>query len=175
MSKSEEKEDSGSSAAAPLPSQQQQQQQPPPGYYRIDIRIFIIFLTIVMAISFVAGVVLVPSLGQLLHQIINENRGDATTTTTSSSSATTTTTNGKQIDISNSAKVVRDAYLINASEGWKKSAQNKESSSINKSGVELHLPAGQHLLVDMKNVDGSFLNSEERLSKAIVDTVKLAG
>jgi len=34
-----------------------------------------------------------------------------------------------------------------------------------------HLPAGQHLLVDMKNIDGNFLNSEERLAHAMVDVV----
>jgi S-adenosylmethionine decarboxylase proenzyme len=40
---------------------------------------------------------------------------------------------------------------------------------------DLHLPAGQHLLVDIEGVDESFLNSEERLSKAMVDTVTEAG
>eukprot|EP00581_Thalassiosira_minuscula_P014658 CAMPEP_0183716256 /NCGR_PEP_ID=MMETSP0737-20130205/10237_1 /TAXON_ID=385413 /ORGANISM="Thalassiosira miniscula, Strain CCMP1093" /LENGTH=45 /DNA_ID= /DNA_START= /DNA_END= /DNA_ORIENTATION= len=34
----------------------------------------------------------------------------------------------------------------------------KEEEDFNDS--DLHLPAGQHLLVDMKNVDSSFLNSE---------------
>jgi len=36
---------------------------------------------------------------------------------------------------------------------------------------EEHLPAGQHLLVDMKDVDGTFLNSEELLAQAMVDVV----
>lgn len=35
----------------------------------------------------------------------------------------------------------------------------------------LHLPAGQHLLVDIKNVDGNFLNSEERLAQAMVEVI----
>jgi len=34
-----------------------------------------------------------------------------------------------------------------------------------------HLPAGQHLLVDIKNVDRTFLNSETRLARAMVDVV----
>lgn len=34
-----------------------------------------------------------------------------------------------------------------------------------------HLPAGQHLLVDIKDVDSDFLNSEERLAQAMVDVV----
>ena len=33
----------------------------------------------------------------------------------------------------------------------------------------LHLPAGQHLLVDVKDVDSEFLNSEERLASAMID------
>ena len=39
---------------------------------------------------------------------------------------------------------------------------------------EEHLPAGQHLLVDIKNVDGSFLNSKERLAHAMVGVVNEA-
>ena len=35
-------------------------------------------------------------------------------------------------------------------------------------------PAGEHLMVDIKNVDGAFLNSEQLLSRAMVDVVKAA-
>jgi len=35
----------------------------------------------------------------------------------------------------------------------------------------LHLPAGQHLLVDIKDVDSLFLNSEERLAAAMVELI----
>ena len=35
----------------------------------------------------------------------------------------------------------------------------------------LHLPAGQHLLVDIKDVDSNFLNSEERLAFALVELI----
>lgn len=34
-----------------------------------------------------------------------------------------------------------------------------------------HLPAGQHLLVDIKNVNHDFLTSEQRLAQAMVDVV----
>ena len=37
---------------------------------------------------------------------------------------------------------------------------------------EEHLPAGQHLLVDIKNVDGNFLNSAERLAEAMISVVE---
>lgn len=36
-------------------------------------------------------------------------------------------------------------------------------------------PSGHHLLVDIMGVEGDFLDSEERLSKALVDTVREAG
>ncbi len=48
------------------------------------------------------------------------------------------------------------------------------SPSSNETGDEddeEHLPAGQHLLIDIKNVDGTFLNSEVRLARAMVDVV----
>lgn len=35
----------------------------------------------------------------------------------------------------------------------------------------LHLPAGQHLLVDIKDVDSAFLDSEERLASAMVELI----
>lgn len=40
---------------------------------------------------------------------------------------------------------------------------------------EQHRPSGQHLLLDIKGVDSDFLNSEERLSTAMVDTVSESG
>jgi len=38
-----------------------------------------------------------------------------------------------------------------------------------------YMPAGQHLLVDIKNVEEAFLNSEERLADAMVQSVEAAG
>ena len=40
---------------------------------------------------------------------------------------------------------------------------------------ELHLPAGQHLLMDIRNVEAAFLASEERLAKAMLDVVGNCG
>jgi S-adenosylmethionine decarboxylase proenzyme len=37
---------------------------------------------------------------------------------------------------------------------------------------EIHQPRGQHLLVDIKNVDGAFLNSEEQLASAMLNLTK---
>mmetsp|Transcript_6974 Transcript_6974/g.14557 ORF Transcript_6974/g.14557 Transcript_6974/m.14557 type:complete len:939 (+) Transcript_6974:74-2890(+) len=35
----------------------------------------------------------------------------------------------------------------------------------------LHLPAGQHLLVDIKDIDSNFLDSEERLATAMIELI----
>ena len=40
---------------------------------------------------------------------------------------------------------------------------------------ELHEPSGHHLLVDIKSVNGKFLNSEEKLAQAMIDLVELSG
>jgi len=55
--------------------------------------------------------------------------------------------------------------------------ENDEGAAVPPPGGddEEHLPAGQHLLVDIKNVDGSFLDDEERLAQAMVDLCKETG
>jgi S-adenosylmethionine decarboxylase proenzyme len=40
---------------------------------------------------------------------------------------------------------------------------------------QVHLPAGQHLLLDIENVDGNFLNSEERLAHAMLELIDECG
>lgn len=40
---------------------------------------------------------------------------------------------------------------------------------------EEHLPAGQHLLLDLENIDSQFLNSEERLASAMLELVDQCG
>jgi spermidine synthase len=40
---------------------------------------------------------------------------------------------------------------------------------------ELHQPSGHHLMVDIKSVNGKFLNSEEKLAKAMIDLVEMSG
>lgn len=55
---------------------------------------------------------------------------------------------------------------------------NSALSSLDPRVIEAaseHLPAGQHLLVDMEGIDSEFLNSEERLSKAMLEVVVESG
>ena len=49
-----------------------------------------------------------------------------------------------------------------------------KAAEVSEEDDEEHLPAGQHLLVDLKGVDASFLNSEERLADAMVEVVNQA-
>lgn len=50
-------------------------------------------------------------------------------------------------------------------------AMNSDDSLHNDDSDGLHLPAGQHLLVDIKDVDSNFLNSEERLATAMIELI----
>ena len=50
--------------------------------------------------------------------------------------------------------------------------KDKEEYVIDKDNDDLHLPAGQHLLVDIKHVNPYFLNSEVRLAEAMIKLTK---
>mmetsp|Transcript_42960 Transcript_42960/g.90246 ORF Transcript_42960/g.90246 Transcript_42960/m.90246 type:complete len:925 (+) Transcript_42960:227-3001(+) len=69
------------------------------------------------------------------------------------------------------------AYSLNlhakedVDEEYNNQQEQKASKDREDDADDLHLPAGQHLLVDMKNVDSSFLNSEVRLSRAMIDLI----
>ena len=55
------------------------------------------------------------------------------------------------------------------------STTSTEENSTMADEEEDHLPAGQHLLIDIENVDGIFLNSEERLAEAMITLVNQCG
>eukprot|EP00526_Cylindrotheca_closterium_P006994 CAMPEP_0113638774 /NCGR_PEP_ID=MMETSP0017_2-20120614/20325_1 /TAXON_ID=2856 /ORGANISM="Cylindrotheca closterium" /LENGTH=740 /DNA_ID=CAMNT_0000549923 /DNA_START=115 /DNA_END=2337 /DNA_ORIENTATION=- /assembly_acc=CAM_ASM_000147 len=51
----------------------------------------------------------------------------------------------------------------------------EDAAALKEDSELLHEPAGQHLLVDIKGIEAAFLDSEERLAHAMVETVKGAG
>ena len=60
------------------------------------------------------------------------------------------------------------------------SAKQQAPRSLELSKADLftsleHSPSGQHLLVDMEGIEAAFLDSEERISRAMVQTVQEAG
>ncbi len=54
----------------------------------------------------------------------------------------------------------------------KKEGENNEHKPLLR---DQNNPSGQHLLVDIKNLDAAFLNSESRLADAMQETVKVGG
>lgn len=101
-------------------------------------------------------------------------------------SAGSATSNTVQIDRSSSASTfqleskISDSDPISQSQNTSYQQQPVESSieigedeesTDNSHDSDLHLPAGQHLLVDIKNVDSEFLNSEQRLATAMVELI----
>jgi len=50
------------------------------------------------------------------------------------------------------------------------SGDHEDDDSQNEEEEE-HLPVGQHILIDIKNVDGEFLNSDARLAKAMIELI----
>lgn len=117
----------------------QQQQQPHHEHgFAIDIRWFLLVITLSMGASFYAGVAYGP------------------------------------IEFAPLSPPVRSTNGVPQQDS---AATLARTSSLPKSGGggEEHLPAGQHLLVDLKGMDSDFLNSEERLSKAMVEVVRETG
>jgi hypothetical protein len=133
------------------------------GRFSIDIRLFLVIVTLTMTVSFMAGIY-----GVTDNYYKNDIVGSYYETMAMQylfpslfPSDTGLATNDNGATLPNSSNpVVRDNFLT-----------NDQIKVIE----DEHRPSGQHLLVDMKGVDGDFLNSEERLSKALVDTVKEAG
>jgi len=113
--------------------------------YAVDIRVFVSVIVIAMAVSFGVGVGLGPT---------SYNPVPSSTMSTSQQQA--------------SSLPPVTSVEMNAAE----SALAALAAADN---GELHEPAGQHLLVDIKGIEAAFLDSEERLAKAMVDTVNHAG
>ena len=174
-------------------------ESPHQGGYAIDVRYFIIMLFTAMTVFFTIGFLTAPlppshasyNFSSLHNEGINTL---ANTISTSDNSETTITAADpiKRTQVKHSSeigsKIDSDDHLnehhVNFQEpSYEDLGQGEgviqRTAAIEKaqsSAVEeQHLPQGQHLLVDIKNVSAKFLNSEERLAQAMVDTVKKAG
>mmetsp|Transcript_7408 Transcript_7408/g.10829 ORF Transcript_7408/g.10829 Transcript_7408/m.10829 type:complete len:796 (+) Transcript_7408:55-2442(+) len=160
----------------------------PPKRAAIDIRIFLTVITVAMACAFSIGVAIGPS-----PQII------PTDFTSSSGSIGTIEADADGASSEEKVKATRRSKTKHSSEIGKKIINSdlnerhvnfqqpsledfgdgagavKYDATTVGNGDEEHLPAGQHLLVDLMNVEAAFLNSERRLSDAIVESVRGAG
>ena len=70
---------------------------------------------------------------------------------------------------------VDDAGSLESSNKQCRSSTNDTCDGVFEAIEEEHLPAGQHLLIDIEHVDASFLNSEERLAVAMLELVNECG
>lgn len=138
---------------------------PNDGRFSIDVRLFLVLVTVTMTFSFMAGIY-----GVTDNYYKNDVVGSYYETMAMQylfpnlfPSNTVAVTNDNDATVQNSSTpTVRDNFLVNGVDDMK-------------SIEDEHRPSGQHLLVDIKGVDADFLNSEERLSDALVQTVKGTG
>jgi len=84
------------------------------------------------------------------------------------------TSNTLHIDRSSAIPSIVEDQGTDAEENFNSSlfgqyAPNMNEHVHNSDDSGEHLPAGQHLLVDFKDVDSEFLNSEERLAQAMIE------
>lgn len=115
--------------------------------YAVDIRVFVSVIVIAMAVSFGIGVGLGPTVQtpDLLSLQQQHNQ-----------------------QLQQQQKHLPPVTSVDI---------NKAESALAAKAAEgnLHEPAGQHLLVDIKGIEAAFLDSEERLAKAMVATINHAG
>lgn len=132
--------------------QQQQQDDDDDHRYAVDIRVFVSAIVIAMAVSFGVGVGLGPT-AQTPDLVALQNQNQ----------------NIQQIQQQKQEKKLPSVTSVEINEADSALAEKAAA------GAKLHEPAGQHLLVDIKGIEADFLDSEERLAKAMVDTVNHAG
>ena len=119
--------------------------------FSIDIRVFLLALLVTMSISFLSGVGL---LGEYVNPLFDlgaswvKEAGFWTSAPTS--------------NLGKDAYEVRDSYTLTLEEATKRVPP-------------AHLPSGQHLLIDIEGVEAEFLNSEKRLTEAMVASAEAAG
>lgn len=152
------------------------------GQYSIDIRVFLAVITIAMSIAFGLGVAI--PISEYENALIND--------------ASNLIFNEKQQGQSQSLDVGHHVnYETPSLEGigpgvvskdekqqepTKTSTTKEDNNTTGEEGEEKqqeqeeeHLPAGQHLLVDIKGVSSEFLSSEELLVKAMIGAVRAGG
>jgi len=165
----------------------EQEENDDSGYYTIDIRVFMLLMTLVMASAFSLGVYLgpdpTPSTMLNTDKPLEADKTNASWIEESknpiSDETVTKELKRKQrhptehaADLGRTVEQRHVQYQVPSLESLGDSDGVDVQST--KEDQEEYLPAGQHLLVDIRNVNAAFLNSEERLANAMVDTVKEA-
>ena len=145
--------------------------------YTIDIRVFLAMIVSAMAMAFGAGVAFGPSPSDILSNnlvVTSEINNDEKGQSFEAMKRKPTKHNidiGEKIDLHEQHVNFEQPSLEDLGDG----VLLRHPESKSGEAEEEHLPAGQHLLVDIKNVEAAFLNSEQRLADAMVEVVQSAG
>ena len=142
------------------------------GRYTVDIRVFLALIVTSMAISFGIGVGLGPTATQLFHQ------SSATFSANKNGLPTVTSVDmGTPLDKPMSIGGGTEGEDVHEPAGQVRCVcvyVRDGLFTIPQTGV-LTLAVSQHLLVDIKGIEADFLDSEARLSQAMVQTVEESG
>jgi S-adenosylmethionine decarboxylase len=142
--------------------------------YTIDVRPFLVAITAVMAMSFGAGVACGPSPSSMTLSLTDLSLPAQGAATPVQQHRRLPTTHSAELGkkILESHVNFETPVLENMGDG---AVYHPKNESGDYADDNEHLPAGQHLLVDIKNIEAAFLNSESRLTQAKVDVVKAGG
>ena len=159
----------------------------------IDIRIFLLIITTAMLVAFALGVALGPA-PKIIPLPSQTNPAEIKIQTPRRSKTKHANEIGSKLDMEASASASASLPDLNErhvnfqqpvledfgdGSGAVKYQASMEAAADSTTGAveeqEEHLPAGQHLLVDLMNVEAAFLNSEQRLADAMVESVKMGG
>eukprot|EP00557_Chaetoceros_sp_GSL56_P001305 CAMPEP_0176494040 /NCGR_PEP_ID=MMETSP0200_2-20121128/9872_1 /TAXON_ID=947934 /ORGANISM="Chaetoceros sp., Strain GSL56" /LENGTH=803 /DNA_ID=CAMNT_0017891747 /DNA_START=276 /DNA_END=2687 /DNA_ORIENTATION=+ len=154
--------------------------------HAVDIRIFFLIITTAMGISFLTGVLLGPSSptdifpGAISSAIANSALQQEIKVKTARRSRTKHASEiGERLPDLNERHVNFQQPVLEDfgdGSGAIQYAVDSDGGIVpRKMSQEEHLPSGQHLMVDLMNVEADFLNSEQRLADAMVESIKTAG
>lgn len=150
--------------------------------HAIDVRIFLTIITAAMACAFGIGVALGPTatlvpVSGIVTGISSTNLEDEEVKVQTSRRSKTkhaAEIGNKLPDLNERHVNFQQPVLEDFGDGA--GPVSYDAKTVGKGAEEEeHLPAGQHLLVDLMNVEAAFLNSEQRLADAMVESVQSAG
>ena len=151
--------------------------------HSIDIRLFLAAIASGMVLAFGAGVIFGPTPTYLPPAALTMTPTTTevpATTSIDESSHESKQRAARRYPATHSAELgkIKQVHInvgqIPSYEEFEGTLVDRRNVSVSTPAMEepeQHQPAGQHLLVDIKNVNAAFLNSEERLAHAMVEVV----
>ena len=189
MSTTSEPHNNGTNGTSPCSNGTHDSSPSGPKTYAIDIRYFLVMLLSSMSVFFTIGVMTAPLPHSSPSTITsfqstddnsnnNMNKNISTSIPPRRTHAKHSSEIGRKLDDTTDLNERHVNFEQPSYEdlGTGEGVIQRDSTISPKDDTQVeHLPAGQHLLVDIKNVSAKFLNSEQRLADAMVTSVKSAG